>query len=171
MKNNIFYILFLCAFTAFGQKKDVPPTNEFMVVGQVETEVKYSITDLEKMESKPIENLVITNHSGEKRGAIKELKGIPIKTVLSSVKFKSDSPKTLSEFYFTFIASDGYKVVYSWNELYNTSTGDNVYLVTEKEGQKLKEMNDRILIVTTTDFKTGRRHIKGLSKIVVGRVE
>ena len=38
-----------------------------------------------------------------------------------------------------------------------------------KDGKKLKDMEERILIITPTDFKTGRRHIKGLIMIVVGR--
>ncbi len=46
-----------------------------------------------------------------------------------------------------------------------------MYLVTEKAGKKISDMKDRILLVTTSDFKTGRRHIKALSRIIIGRVE
>ena len=48
-----------------------------------------------------------------------------------------------------------------------TSTGENTYIIVEKDNKKLSEMEDRIVVVTKTDFRTGRRFIKGLSKIIV----
>jgi hypothetical protein len=170
MRTWICIILNLSTLIAWGQK-EIKPTDEFTVVGQIEHEIKFNLADLEKFQSKKLEDVIITNHLGEKRGTAKSLTGIPIKDILKNVEFKVESPKVLSEFFLTFIASDGYKVVYSWNEIFNTATGDNIYLITEKEGKKIREMTERILVITTTDFKTGRRNIKGLSKIVVGRVE
>ena len=64
-----------------------------------------------------------------------------------------------------------YKAVNSWNELFNTETGNNIYVALEKDGQPIEKMGSRILIVTTTDFKTGRRNLKCLDKILVRRVE
>jgi len=118
-----------------------------------------------------IGSLNITNHTGEKRGTASDMKGVLVKDVLQGVKFKTETPRQSSEFYLTFVASDGYKAVFSWNEIFNSPTGDHLYLITEKAGKKIGEMDDRILLVTTSDFKTGRRHIKALSRIVVGRVE
>ena len=94
-----------------------------------------------------------------------------MKDLLGSVDFKSESPKTVSEFYLTLIASDGYKVVFSWNEIFNTEVGDHTYLITEKDGKKIQDLNERILVLSASDYKTGRRYIKGLQEIVVGRVK
>ena len=52
-----------------------------------------------------------------------------------------------------------------------TATGDNLYLITSKDGKELNVMGDRILLISTTDFKTGRRNVKGLAKIIVERVD
>ena len=76
-----------------------------------------------------------------------------------------------SKIYFVFKASDGYKVVFSWNEIYNTDSGNNFFIVTELEGKKLKELEQRIMFISTADLKTGRRYIKGLEKIEVRQVE
>ena len=62
-------------------------------------------------------------------------------------------------FYFVFIASDGYRVVFSWNEIYNTETGNNFFIVTEMEGKKLYDVDQRIIFISTADLKTGRRYI------------
>lgn len=100
----------------------------------------------------------------------RDLKNLYLRKVLSDVKFAVDSPKQLSEFYLTLIASDGYKVVYSWNEIFNSATREQTFFVTEKEGKELKEQPERILMVTKLDEKTGRRYVKGLEQIIVCRV-
>jgi len=81
------------------------------------------------------------------------------------------SPKLLSEFYFTFIASGNYKVVFSWNEIFNSANGDQVMILTESNGQKGDQMEDRIALLSSSDRATGRRYVKGLQKIVIGQVK
>jgi len=162
--------LLFSSLIVFAQK-EITPSNEFVITGQVQHELKFTLADLEKLEAKEIEDVIITNHLGEKKGTAKGLKGVAFKSLLDKIEFKTESPKVLSEFYLTFIATDNYKAVYSWNEIFNTATGNNIYLITEKEGKKMSEMNDRILVITPSDFKTGRRNIKGLSKIIVSRSE
>ncbi len=170
IKTLAIIFLTLISFTVWGQKPELA-TNEFDVTGQVKKEIKFTMSDFEKYPSKPMADVVITNHLGEPRRIAKQLTGILVKDLLKDMELNEESPKRFSEFYFTFIASDNYKVVYSWNEIFNSPTGDNLFLVTARDGKKIKEMDERILILTTTDFKTGRRHIKGLSKIVVSRVD
>lgn len=86
------------------------------------------------------------------------------------MELNEESPKLFSEFFLTFIAADNYKVVYSWNEIFNSPIGENLFVITSRDNKKLKDMDERILVLTPIDFKTGRRHIKGLTKIVVERV-
>lgn len=170
MKNRLTVLLIFLSFFAWSQK-DIKPSDEFVVTGQVMHELKFTLADLEKIPSKNIGDFVVTNHLGEKRGTAKDLKGILLKDLLDKIELKTESPKVLSEFYLTFIATDNYKVVYSWNEIFNSPTGNNIFLITEKEGKKIADMSERILVITTSDFKTGRRHVKGLSKIVVARID
>ncbi|HVZ55366.1 MAG TPA: hypothetical protein VG870_01800 [Chitinophagaceae bacterium] len=101
------------------------------------------------------------------KGTATRMTGVPLPVVLSRLQIACDSPKALSRFYFVFVASDGYRVVYSWNELFNSPTGEHTYLVLEKEGHPLTDMPDRILVFTQTDLHTGRRYLKGLSRIEV----
>ncbi|SFB68785.1 hypothetical protein SAMN04487891_101408 [Flagellimonas taeanensis] len=129
------------------------------------------MTDIEKHPSKPIGDVVITNHMGEPRGTAKQLKGILVKELLDDMELQEESPKRFSEFYLTFVAIDNYKVVYSWNEIFNSPTGDQLFVITSRDGKDIKDMPESILILTPTDFKTGRRHINGLSKILVERVK
>lgn len=170
MRKYSILILFCWSFIVHAQK-DIKPSDEIVISGEVAHELKFTMADLEKMPSKKIDDIVITNHLGEVRGTAKNLKAVPLKIILDKIEFKAESPKVLSEFFLTFIATDNYKAVYSWNEIFNTTTGDNIFLITEKDGKKLSEMPERILVITASDQKTGRRNIKGLNKIVVSRVE
>ncbi|MBL7847936.1 MAG: hypothetical protein JNL40_10735 [Cyclobacteriaceae bacterium] len=170
MRQVLPLIILLFSFPLFSQVKEkVPPTDAIVVSGLVEKEITFGIAEISAITSRPVADVVITNHVGEPRGTAKGLRGVLVKDLLSGVTIKSESPKVLSEFYFTFIASDGYTVVYSWNELFNSPNGENCYLIVEKDGKKLFEMPERMLVITPTDFKTGRRHIKGLSRISVAR--
>jgi DMSO/TMAO reductase YedYZ molybdopterin-dependent catalytic subunit len=160
-----------CLIIGVATAQQIKVTSSFTVSGEVFSPLTVSVMDLKKWKEVVIGDLVITNHLGEKKSEAKGLKGILLKEILQTVEIKSESPKVLSEYYFVFTASDGYKVVYSWNELFNTIVGESVYLVTEKNGKTITEMDDSILVVSTKDFKTGRRNVKGLSSIEVMRVK
>ncbi|MGC4020775.1 MAG: hypothetical protein QM734_01930 [Cyclobacteriaceae bacterium] len=163
-------VLFICLI-GFTSQAQIKSTNSFTISGEVNSVTTISIADLKKWKEVNIGDLIITNHLGEKKSESKGLKGILIKEILQPIEIKVDSPKLLSEFYFVFLASDGYKVVYSWNELFNTAVGDSVYLITEKNGKSISDMDDSILVVSTKDLKTGRRNLKGLTSILVNRTK
>ncbi|MFM2359046.1 MAG: hypothetical protein RLY16_1039, partial [Bacteroidota bacterium] len=63
------------------------------------------------------------------------------------------------------------KIVFSYNEIFNTEVGNNLYLVTEMDGVKIEAMDSRILLLSTKDIKGGSRNVKGLSKVVVANAE
>jgi hypothetical protein len=150
-------------------QKDTKPTTSFTISGEVKKPITIQTADLAKWTLQNIGDIVITNHLGEKKGEAKGLKGVLLKDVLGSVEINAENPKVLSEFYFVCKANDGYTVVYSWNELFNTATGNTAFIVAEKEGKQIAQMPDAILMVSASDFKTGRRHLKALSAIEVRR--
>ena len=169
----IFFSIFICfsllrPSILLGQV--IPPSDSFTVKGQVVQEWSFSLQDLDTMVSVPVADLTITNHRGESKEHVSGLRGIPLKHILDKAGFRCDKPKDLSAFYITCIATDGYKIVFSWNELFNSEPGNKVYLITEKEGKKMKDMSERILLVSASDLKTGPRYLKGLSAIVISRV-
>ena len=108
---------------------------------------------------------------GVAKNNLSRLKGVSLKDVLSTIALDAENPKILSEFYFVFVATDNYKIVFSWNEIFNTETGNNMYIITEEGGRKIREMYTRIPIICTTDFKAGRRDLKNLQKVIVARVQ
>jgi len=159
-----------CLVLSAQEKSRIVPTNQVIVTGAVKQEKIITSSDIIHMQAHTIGNVMITNHTGVEKGLAKNLKGVLLKDILKDIAFAEETPRKLSEFYLTCIASDGYKVVLSWNELFNNETGNNLFIVTEKEGKPIQDMDESILLISPRDFTTGRRYIKGLQKIVVGSV-
>ncbi|MDD2791999.1 MAG: molybdopterin-binding protein [Sediminibacterium sp.] len=170
MKKYSLFLVMLLQFFLVNAQKEARPTDIVEISGAIRQNVTFGYEDLLKFPVVPIKNLVIYNHQGEEKGTHKRMKGVLLKHVLANLVFDADNAKLLSEYYLTMQASDGYQVVFSWNELFNSPTGDQVYLVTEKDGKQLKQIPECILLICTSDFKTGRRNVKWLKKIIVGRV-
>jgi hypothetical protein len=170
MKKFILAILCFSSSGAFAQK-ELKPTQSFVISGEVKAPVTVMLADLKKYKEVVIGDIVITNHLGEKKNDAKGMKGVLLKDVLQSAEINAENPKVLSEFYFLCKATDGYMVVYSWNELFNTATGDTSYIVTEKDGKPASELKDAVQMYSSKDFKTGRRSVYALTSIEVKRAK
>ncbi len=165
----ITFVLLLISFVGFPQKKS-ETTNQFTISGLVEKPLRVSYSDLEKENAVSIGDFKITNHLGEFKKEYKNVKGILLLDLMKKVTITSPSPKLLSEFYFVLKASDGYSVVISWNELFNTEIGNSFFLIVEADNKSQKDADEKVLLLSTKDFKTGRRHVKGLQNIEVKRI-
>ena len=141
------------------------------VTGNISKPITVSFSDLKKYASQSIDSLVILNHKQEYKSTLKKLKGVLLKDVLSKASFTVNSPKVLSEFYIVCVADDGYKVVFSWNEIFNSPTGDRALILTEINGNSTISQKEGIILITPTDKATGRRYVKNLSKITIHQVQ
>lgn len=171
MKSHV-YLLLVSLFLNLNvlAQREIEPSNSLLIEGEVINPITYVLSDFDTFQVQKLTDQIIYNHKGEIKDTILGMYGIPFKKILEPVRFRYSKPKELNEFYFLLEASDGYKVVISWNELYNTDIGNNFFLVVEKDGEKMVQMKERIVFLATADLKSGRRYIKGLSKVVVKRV-
>lgn len=160
MKNFVLLISFLLTTLSFAQSKS------FEIIDPNNQKTTVTAADLSKYSKHTIDSLQITNHLKEYRSTIKNVKGVLLRDVLSKVSFKEKSPKVLSEYYIVCVAEDGYKVVFSWNEIFNTSVGDSVLIIPEIEGRP----KDGISTLSPTDFATGRRYVKMLKTIQLKKI-
>jgi hypothetical protein len=170
LKKTIIVCICLLKIGYLSAQSTIPETTSFLIEGLIEKEVLINIDSLRHYPTILLDSVVILNHKGEIKSTMRQLSVIPIKALMQQIKIKTESPKQLSEFYFVFEASDGYKVVYSWNEIFNTKNGGAVYIIMEKAGVKERALDDFIAIITPNDLMTGRRYIKSLKKITVKRV-
>jgi hypothetical protein len=165
---RIIILLLICL--RVNAQEAIKPTDHFSIEGKVKLVIDITIKDILSLPSEHIDSCVIKNHLMQKKYTIMNIEGVPIKSILSKAIITADEPKQLSEYYFIFIASDNYKVVYSWNEIYNSGTGDHIFIIKKRDGQDLSSQKDAISVICTSDQATGRRYVKSLSKILIERV-
>ena len=171
MRWILLLVLAFTVFSASAQKENIPTTENFSIEGKVKKSLSLSLADLSSYKSYSIDSIVITNHLGERKSSLKKVKAVLLKDILDKVEIDAEAPKVLSEYYLVCIASDNYKVVFSWNEIFNSDTGKSVYIITAQDGKPATGLDNRIALVSPKDQMTGRRYVKGLQKIVVERVK
>ena len=164
MKYTLIALLFL-AFTAKAQE-----SKQFIIEGKVKTPLTITLDNLSAYKTVRLDSMTIFNHLLQRKSSIKNIKGVLLKDILAKVEIDAASPKTLSEYYLVFTATDNYKVVYSWNEIFNSPTGNQILVLQDYDADPAKAEKGNIAIITPSDFATGRRFVKGLSKISILQV-
>lgn len=161
--------LFLFHTSSLGQRS-IEANDTLTIYGEVSMARKVIASQLDSFPSMAIHDQIIYNHKGDIKDTLSRLRGIPLKLLMNSVTFTNTKPKELNEFYFICKASDGYRIIITWNELYNTIQGSQIYIITEINGHAIGQHPQRMLLIATGDIQTGRRYIKGLKEIEVKRL-
>lgn len=151
-------------------QEKIEPTDQFSIEGKVKNRLSLLIKDLNVFAIHSIDSVIIYNHLMKPKKTIKQIKGVMLKDILDKAEIDV-SLKLLSEVYITCIASDNYKVVFSWNEVYNSAIGEKVMILTEANGKKGNQIPDRIVLLSAADRATGRRYVEGLQKIMIEQVK
>jgi hypothetical protein len=169
---KLLILLFLYTGAALAQEKTgYKTTHQFTISGEVKKESVITMDSLNSYPLKELGDIRITNHLGDFKHNDEKLKGVLLKDILMHSQLATANPKLYSQFYFTCVGSDGYKVVYSWNELFNTIVGDNIFILMEKNGVKADKLPESLQMASMLDVKTGRRYLHNLDKIIVSQVQ
>lgn len=166
--HNMKYLIIALLFLSFAV--NAQESKQFVIEGKVKAPLTVTLDNLSTYKSVSLDSMTIFNHLMQRKSSIKNIKGVLLKDILAKVEIDAASPKTLSEYYLVFTATDNYKVVYSWNEIFNSPTGNQVLVLTGYDANPTKAEKGSIAIITPSDFATGRRFVKGLSKISILQV-
>ncbi|MBK6610719.1 MAG: molybdopterin-dependent oxidoreductase [Sphingobacteriales bacterium] len=144
-------------------------SKQLIVKGDVENQLTLTVNSLQNMNVATIENFTVVCQSGASMKENKTCKGVLLRDILEQAKIAQINHKDRN-FYIVARATDNYKATFSWAEIFNNPTGDNVYVLFEENGQPIKAQGEMILICKN-DIKTGPRHVYWLSSIEVHRVD
>lgn len=144
-------------------------SDRITVTGAVEHPLTLTVDSLERMTVATIKDFNVVCQSGDTVKENYSCKGVLLRDILEKAKIKQSGHKDRN-FYIVARATDNYKATFSWGEIFNNPTGDNVYVLIEENGQPIVEKGDMILICGN-DIKTGPRHVYWLKGIEVYRVE
>lgn len=145
-------------------------TEKITVSGAVEQKLILSVDDLRKFPPQQVRELQIARQSGANVGKLENLKGVLLRDILDKAKVVASSHNDVKKMVIIATASDGYKVVYSWSEVFNSPLGEGVMVFFEREGVPLADDEGRIAMVSAKDIRTGPRHVKWLQAIEVRKI-
>lgn len=145
-------------------------TESITVSGAVENTLKLQVDDLRKFPPQQVGEVPLICQTGANMGKLENLKGVRLRDILERAAVVSRDHNDVKKMIIIATASDGYKVVYSWSEIFNSPIGDGVMVFFEKDGKPLTEDEGRIAMISTKDIRSGPRHVKWLQAIEVRKI-
>lgn len=141
--------------------------NKLRVTGRVATPLTLGMHELRAMDIEEIEDLPIICGSGTPKGRISGCKGVLLENVIRLAEVIKEEDNDTKKMFIVASAKDGFKVVFSWQEIFNTSVGGGALILIEKEGKVLDIEKDQLELISTEDYFTGARYVKGLEGIEI----
>ena len=174
MMNQLASILSLAATVAFAplsmaENKPDDPTpyvsRQLTLSGAVERPIVLTVEDLKKFPASQIVDLVRPARADRPGEKDQKLSGVRLRDVLERVKPKAGGRGELKSMAIVAGATDGYKVAFSWHEVFNTPVGEGVLVYFVKDGAPLGASEGQIALVSISDLRSGPRHVKWLSEL------
>jgi DMSO/TMAO reductase YedYZ molybdopterin-dependent catalytic subunit len=142
-------------------------TATLTVKGNVERELTLSVDDLKGLPVRRVDDVRSVRDSAAAADSevARHYVGCLLRDVLESAKPVEKRRFDLRKSIVIATASDGYRAVFSWAELYLSPIGDGALVVYERDGAPLADDEGRIALVSLKDTRRGPRHVKWLQSI------
>jgi DMSO/TMAO reductase YedYZ molybdopterin-dependent catalytic subunit len=138
------------------------------VKGNVERELVLSIDDLKRFPVQRFEDRRTVRDTGTGTAApetARRYTGCLLRDVLDRAKPVEKNRFDLRKSIVIVTASDGYRAVFSWAELYLSPIGEGALVVYERDGAPLADAEGPLALVSLKDTRPGPRHVKWLRSV------
>jgi hypothetical protein len=137
------------------------------VTGRVAKPLLLSMADILAMEAEEFQDLFIVCGTGEPVDTIRQCRGVLMEKIIQKAEVLKGEHNDTKKMFIVASAADGYKVVFSWQEIFNTPTGGGVAVLTEIDGAPLEETRGRVDLISAQDYFAGSRYVRNLNQIEV----
>lgn len=142
-------------------------TFDLRICGRVDTPLKIDIDTLKSMDIIEAEDLRLICGSGEPRGRITHCRGVLLSDIINKANVVVTDHNDTKKMYIIAASDDGYKAVFSWQEVFNSPVGDGVMVVLEKDGKQLYDEYGSVDLLSSRDNLTGPRYVRQLGTIEI----
>lgn len=142
-------------------------TETFEVCGRVSRPRSFSTSDLRELPRTELPDHLMVCGSGKTKGVVHSLAGVLLRDLLDSAEVVLEEHESPNRTYLVVTGSDGYFSLFSWHEVFNTSVGDRLLVVYEKDGAPLGEEEGRFCLVSGADQRNGPRRVRYLKRVEV----
>jgi DMSO/TMAO reductase YedYZ molybdopterin-dependent catalytic subunit len=163
--------LLLFAYVAAAQalaQSQGAVTTSLTVKGSVEREITLSVDDLKRLPIQRMDDVRSVRDAGagaSSSESVRHYVGCLLRDVLERAKPVEKKRMDFRKSAVIATASDGYRVVFSWAELYLSPIGEGALVVYERDGAPLDDNEGRIALVSLKDTRPGPRHVKWLQSV------
>lgn len=144
--------------------------NVVQINGRVRKPLLLSMEELCAMETEVFEDLFIVCGSGNPKGCIGSCRGVLLEDLIRKAEVIREEHDDTKKMFLVASADDGHKVVFSWQEIFNSPVGGGVLILFEKDGKPLDHERKRVDLISAEDYFMGSRYVKGLINIEVAMV-
>ena len=145
-------------------------TQKLRIGGRVQQSLDLSVEALKAFPVQAPPEIPIIGRSGQTLHMLKGYTGAKLTDILDKSAPLAPDHNDLKKTIVVATASDDYKAVFSWNELYNTTVGPGVLVLYAREGQALGDDEGRIALISIMDLHTGPRHVRWLKDVQVQKI-
>jgi DMSO/TMAO reductase YedYZ molybdopterin-dependent catalytic subunit len=177
MKNILYLCVVLAAslgggagVAADGVHGQPKPTSQIFVSGQVQQPLTLGVSELKEFPSEQVSEVQLICQTGANKGRLENIKGVLLRNILTRAQVLAPGHNDLKKMIVVAGATDGYTVVFSWSEIFNSPVGDGVIVFFEKDHAPLTDDEGPIALVSRLDTRTGPRHVRWLKSIEVRKV-
>ena len=142
-------------------------SHELEVIGLVERPLCLRVEDLREMATMEINALTLICGSGAKKGTIESYRGVLLRDILDRASVIITDHHAPNRLYLKLTSSDGYRVIFSFQEINNTVVGEKALVVFAREGRPLDESEGEFAFVSANDTRPGPRRMRYLKSIEV----
>lgn len=96
---------------------------------------------------------------------VEPYRGALLVDLIQHAGLRCDAPGDFKRMIFIAVGHDGYAVMFSWHELFNTPVGRQVVVAYECGGKALSEADGAPVLFSGADLVPAPRHIKRLARI------
>lgn len=145
--------------------QDIPNAETLRIIGRVKQPLVLCMKELCEMDAEEMKDIPIICGSGTPKGHIESCRGVLLENVIKRAEVLKDDDNDTKRMFIVASAADGHKVVFSWQEIFNTSVGGGVMILIERESKLLCAEDGGLDIISTEDYFTGSRYVRGLKTI------
>lgn len=137
------------------------------VIGRVKQPLVLSIEELCEMETEEARDIPVNCGEGTPVGKIESCRGVLLENVIGKAAVIKEDHNDTKKMFIVASASDGYKAVFSWQEIFNTPVGGGVMVLVERDGKSSCAGSGGLELISLQDYFSGPRYVRSLETIEV----
>lgn len=137
------------------------------ITGRVKTPRVFGMESLWAMDIVETDDIPMVCGSGELKGRLGVCRGVLLADVINQTEVEITEHNDTKKMFVVASSDDGYKALFSWQEIFNSLNGEGILVVFEKGGKPLNADCSMVSLLSTKDFLSGPRYVNNLKSVEI----